>query len=152
MELILENVRCFAGKHIIPIKRLTILLGENSSGKSTLLAALSAICDPVGFPMQPNFNEPPYSLGGFDTIATYKGGRYGRASLFSLGHRVDSDDKKDASTVLADYLGFQGRVTLYALSITTPVGNVYVVWKKLFKVTRFDWSYQTREKQNQSST
>jgi hypothetical protein len=58
MELILENVRCFAGEHTVRIRPLTILVGENSSGKSTFLAALSAVCDPVGFPMQPSFNEP----------------------------------------------------------------------------------------------
>jgi len=124
MELILGNVRCFAGEHTIAIKPLTILVGENSSGKSTFLAALSAVCDPVGFPMQPSFNEPPYSLGGFDTIATYKGGRAGREGLFSLGYREDSNDENKAISVLADYWGFQGRVELWGLKITTPRGEL----------------------------
>src|SRR5713226_8969664 len=119
MELILENVRCFAGEHAVPIRPLTILVGENSSGKSTLLAAQSVVCDPVGFPMQPSFNEPPYSLGGIDTIATYKGGRASRRRVFSLGYR-DSDDEAPASTVLADYCGDYGRVVLWRLKITTP--------------------------------
>lgn len=50
MELRVENVRCFAGKHNVLIKPLTLLVGENSSGKSTLLAVLSAVSDPTGFP------------------------------------------------------------------------------------------------------
>ena len=133
MELILEDIRCFAGKHTIAIKPLTILVGENSSGKSTLLAALSAVCDPLGFPMQPSFNEPPYSLGGFETIATYKGGRAGRRRLFSLGYREDSDDETNASTVLADYWGFEGRVILYRLEIITPRGELSLTWKSLFE-------------------
>lgn len=124
MELILQDIRCFAGRHTIAIRPLTVLVGENSSGKSTFLAALSTVCDPVGFPMQPSFNEPPYGLGGFDTIATYKGGRAGRRPYFSLGYTDDSVDKKKASTVLADYWGFQGRVDLFGLRITTPEGKL----------------------------
>lgn len=124
MELILEDIRCFAGRHTIAIRPLTILVGENSSGKSTFLAALSTVCDPVGFPMQPSFNEPPYSLGGFDTIATYKGGRAGRRPFFSLGYNATSNDKNEASTVLAEYWGFQGRVELWGLKIITPSGEL----------------------------
>lgn len=124
MELILEDIRCFAGKHTIAIRPLTILVGENSSGKSTFLAALSAVCDPVGFPMQLSFNEPPYSLGGFDTIATYKGGRAGRRALFAVGYRQEFNNENTAVTVLADYWGFQGRVELWGLKIITPRGEL----------------------------
>jgi energy-coupling factor transporter ATP-binding protein EcfA2 len=133
MELILEDIRCFAGKHTIAIRPLTILVGENSSGKSTFLAALSAVCDPVGFPMQPSFNEPPYSLGGFDTIATYKGGRAGRRPFFSLGYTENPDDENNASTVLANYWGFEGRVVLWSLKITTPRGRLSLTLKTPFQ-------------------
>lgn len=141
MELILENVRCFAGRHTIPIKPLTILLGENSSGKSTFLGALSIVCDPIGFPMQPNFNEAPYSFGGFDTIATYKGGKYGRADFFSLGHRRDSNDGKNASTVLAEYWGYEGRIELFGLKITTPAGNLTLILEEPFQRYRLKLDY-----------
>jgi predicted ATPase len=42
LTLIIENVRTFRGRHEIPIRPLTILTGENSSGKTTLLAMFSA--------------------------------------------------------------------------------------------------------------
>ena len=42
MKLIVENVRCFVGSNEIPIRPLTVLVGENSTGKSTLLALLAA--------------------------------------------------------------------------------------------------------------
>lgn len=127
MDLILENVRCFARKHVIPIRPLTILVGENSSGKSTFLAALSAVLDPLGFPMRPSLNEPPYSLGNFDTILTNKVGSADREPLFSLGHTIPSDNDQNAATVVADYWDFGGRgIDLFSLQITTHVGNLSI--------------------------
>ena len=41
MQLIMENVRCFSGPHEIPIKPLMLLIGENSSGKTTMFARAS---------------------------------------------------------------------------------------------------------------
>lgn len=103
MELVVENVRSFVGRHTVPIHPLTLLVGENSSGKTTLLAALSAVCDPAGFPLRPRFNEPPYSLGTFETIATYKGGRYARASTFSLGFTAVVGRRDEPAQVSATY-------------------------------------------------
>jgi energy-coupling factor transporter ATP-binding protein EcfA2 len=66
------------------------LLGENSSGKTTLLAAISAALN-HDFPSTENlFNRAPFELGSFDTIATYRGGKYGRATTFSLGWLNDN--------------------------------------------------------------
>jgi len=42
VKLILENIRTFSGFHEIPIRPLTLLTGENSTGKSTFLGMLSA--------------------------------------------------------------------------------------------------------------
>lgn len=90
VELLIENVRCFAGSHVIPIRPLTVLVGENSFGKSTLLAALSIVSD-NRFPLNPEFNQPPYSLGSFQTIATCKSGKHPRATKFSIGFKSGSD-------------------------------------------------------------
>src|ERR1700728_4627158 len=88
MELILENIRTFAGRHEISIKPLTIITGENSSGKTTLLGMFSALFD-VHYPLQPNFNAAPYNFGNYDTIATYVGGRAGRSRHFCLGYHSE---------------------------------------------------------------
>ena len=37
--LILEDFRCFAGRNEVPIRPLTLLVGENSTGKTSFLAA-----------------------------------------------------------------------------------------------------------------
>lgn len=116
MELILENVRCFADRHEIPIKPLTILLGENSSGKSTALAMISALGDPVGFPMRPRFNEPPYNLGNFRTIATL-GGEANGANYFSFGYVGGPDPSEAGKEVLAQYKSIEGQVELSELRI-----------------------------------
>jgi hypothetical protein len=83
--LTIENVRCICSKQRVGIRPLTILVGENSSGKSTFLSMLYASMQGE-FPTIPKiFNQAPFEMGGFDTIATYKGGKYGRAESFSVG-------------------------------------------------------------------
>ncbi len=96
MKITLENVRGFAGVHTVEIRPITILIGENSSGKTTLLAAISAALN-RGFPTTDNlFNRAPFELGSFDTIATYRGGSYGRAESFSIGWHAN--DKSISAT------------------------------------------------------
>ncbi|HYV46743.1 MAG TPA: AAA family ATPase [Myxococcaceae bacterium] len=96
--LMLQDVRTFTGRHEITIKPLTLLVGENSTGKTTIMAMLSAVLDPNGFPTRPAFNKAPYDLGSYDTIATYKGGKYGRAKRFVLGRRSTIEHRPVSAT------------------------------------------------------
>lgn len=127
MKLIMENVRCFAGQHEIPIKPLTMLIGENNSGKSTCLAALSVVLDPFGFPWQPRLNEPPYNLGNYDTIATFKGGRYGRASSFCFGIVHDAPRAREPDEIRATYRGKNGQVAISRLTVRSSYGKLEIV-------------------------
>ena len=84
MKLYLENIRSFAGWHEIPIGPATVLLGENSAGKSTLLGMLAAVLNP-GFPFRGNlFNTPPFEFGGFKTLAHHAKG----VPHFSVGFEM----------------------------------------------------------------
>src|SRR5436189_2531658 len=94
VNLLIENVRSFAGSHELKIRPLTILIGENSAGKSTLLAALAAVSDTSRFPGDASLNKEPFDLGNYRSIATYKGGKYGRARSFSLGFRASDADNR----------------------------------------------------------
>lgn len=85
MKLIIENIRSYSGRHEIPIRPLTLLVGENNSGKSTLLACLQAACQYPEFPFRTRWNAAPYRLGTFDTIATRKTARSGGPTAFSIG-------------------------------------------------------------------
>jgi hypothetical protein len=83
--LLLRNFRCFTTPGDIPIRPLTLLVGENSSGKTSFLAAIRLAWD-IAYSAKPiDFNEEPLLLGAFDQIANYRGGRAGRAESFEIG-------------------------------------------------------------------
>jgi len=126
MELIIENIRCFADRQTIPVKPLTLLVGENSAGKSTFLAALSAVSDPFTFPLRPRFNNAPYNLGNYDTIATFHGGRGGRAKSFSLGYNTHSADGVDNLQIIATYRDNKGLVELEQVDIASSVSHMHI--------------------------
>lgn len=69
------------------------------------------------FPSRPAFNEPPFDLGSYDTIATYKGGKYGRAKHFAIGYAAESTATHRTSEVLATYKSSLGQPSLTSLSI-----------------------------------
>lgn len=110
MEIILENVRSFCDKHVIPLRPLTLLVGENSTGKTSFLAMLAQVHQAEFPSTRPTFNVPPFDLGTFDSIATYKGGRYGRADHFSIGFREKHSNSE--RSVLARYGSFKGQPLL----------------------------------------
>jgi predicted ATPase len=87
-KLIIENVRCFGTRQEIPLAPLTVLVGENSSGKSTLLAATRIAWDIVVGRGAADFNEDPFRLGAFEQIAAFRGGRAARAKSFLIGQEV----------------------------------------------------------------
>jgi len=101
-SLYLENFRCFAGKFEIPLRPLTVLVGENSSGKSSFLAAARLAWDcgiAVSRGKAPDFNEEPFPLGAYRQIATANG--KGSAAQFSLGLTVDRTTRLRADFVEA---------------------------------------------------
>ena len=79
----IENFRCFREKQTARLAPLTLLVGENSTGKTSFLALLRAL-DDLAHNAVPDFKRLPYDLGSFDEIAHYRGGRGGRAETFSV--------------------------------------------------------------------
>jgi hypothetical protein len=129
MNLDIENIRCFAGRHSVPIKPLTLLLGENSSGKSTLMAVLAAVSDPLGFPFRPRFNDPPYNLGGFSTIATIpdkpaqrRSSRSPAKQTFSIGFSR-TEAGAGPATVVANYDDDHGEPSLTEFRVSSIDGE-----------------------------
>ena len=84
-QVTLENFRCFRDEQRARLAPLTLLVGENSTGKTSFLALLRALWDAAYLEMVPDFKEPPYDLGSFDEIAHFRGGRSGRAQEFRAG-------------------------------------------------------------------
>ena len=69
----LTDVRCFAGEHRAKLSKMTLLVGENSVGKTTFLGCLNAIgrlASLDDLEDQTNcFDQAPFSMGAFDTLA-----------------------------------------------------------------------------------
>ena len=99
--LILEDFRCFPDRREVPIRPLTLLVGENSTGKTSFLAAVRAAYDLRLSPMDvvrflegsiaPDFNEEPFRLGSYDQIANYRAGPVGRAKSFMIGQQITAE-------------------------------------------------------------
>jgi energy-coupling factor transporter ATP-binding protein EcfA2 len=114
MEILLENVRCLCDIGPIPIRPLTLLVGENSSGKTTFLAMVYHLAHHQFASFRPSFNVEPFDLGTYDSIATFKGGRYGRASSFSVGYT--SDERRVRRKTVATYGSYRGQPLLRKFS------------------------------------
>ena len=61
---------------------VTLLVGENSTGKTSFLAMIQVLLDITCNNNIPDFKKSPYDLGSFDEIAHHRGGRVGRAETF----------------------------------------------------------------------
>ena len=84
-EIRLRNFRCFRDEQKARLAPLTLLVGENSTGKTSFLALVRALWD-LGYRHElPDFKEEPYDLGSFDEIAHHRGARGGRATMFEAG-------------------------------------------------------------------
>ena len=80
-----ENFRCFRERQVARLAPLTLLVSENSTGKTSFLAMARALWDTALFSQTPDFKEAPYDLGSFDEIAHHRGARGGRANTFEAG-------------------------------------------------------------------
>ena len=92
-EIRLKNFRCFREEQTARLAPLTLLVGENSTGKTSFLALIRALWDLARRNRVPNFKEEPYDLGSFDEIAHHRGARGSRAETFEAGFVVTHEDR-----------------------------------------------------------
>ena len=101
-EIRLKNFRCFREAQRARLAPLTLLVGENSTGKTSFMAMIRALWN-AAHGLHLGFKEPPYDLGSFDEMAHYRGGKTGRSDSFeagfdanarSLGRSVPSDARQ----------------------------------------------------------
>ena len=90
----LENYRCFHHRQVARMAPLTLLVGGNSTGKTSFLALIRALWDIVLDSRLPDFKEEPYDLGSFDEIAHHRGAKGGRSNTFEAGFSVGSSNPK----------------------------------------------------------
>jgi predicted ATP-dependent endonuclease of OLD family len=68
-RLEIEGIRCFATKQSGILRPLTLLIGENSSGKTTFLAVRQIAASIANIKLELSFNDPPFRLGAYEQIA-----------------------------------------------------------------------------------
>ncbi|MDD9819376.1 MAG: AAA family ATPase [Nitrospira sp.] len=90
-KITLENFRCFRAKQEARLAPLTLLVGENSTGKTSFMAMIRALWDVAFGQFVPNFKEDPYDLGSFDEIAHYRGSRDSRVDSFRAGFGLEHE-------------------------------------------------------------
>ena len=86
-EITLRDFRCFRERQAVPLAPLTLLVGENSTGKTSFLAAAQAAWDAAHGSGEPDFHTPPYDLGAFPDIVHRRGARANGADSFAIGFK-----------------------------------------------------------------
>lgn len=135
ITLYLDKFRGFQ-ETIIPLARVNFLVGENSTGKSSLIGLVHLLSSP-DFWFSQNFNPPEYEFGGFFDILS-SGCK--RTEEFSFGvdmpvKHVKTGEKKNYTYLLS----FREKDALPTVSLFAQlVGN------KLFTFRQFKGMYRHR--------
>ena len=67
-SITVENFRCFGEKQTAKLAPLTLLVGDNSTGKTSFLALIRAMWDVAYAEVVPDFREEPFDLGSYIEI------------------------------------------------------------------------------------
>lgn len=98
-RLIFEGIRCFGEKRSIDVKPLTVLVGENSTGKSTFLAISKVATELLEANTPPNFNKEPFQLGSFSDIVHFGSKQEGPREQFRIGSTVTLEGSETADII-----------------------------------------------------
>ena len=91
-EVRLKNFRCFRVEQTARLAPLTLLVGENSTGKTSFLALIRTLWDMFSLRAAPSFKEAPYDLGSFDEIVHNRGRSTGTDENIEAGLSFGSGD------------------------------------------------------------
>lgn len=155
-QITLKNFRCFRGEQTVRLAPLTLLVGENSTGKTSFMAMIRALWNVAHSHRTPDFKEEPYDLGSFDEIAHHRGGRGGRAETFEAGCNITPKATRGkaqhADNSIQSYnlrVTFKKRGTvprpvkmrLSREKIWVEFGFEDQTWQTSFKTPRGTWEY-----------
>lgn len=95
-QITLRDFRCFRGAHSARMAPLTVVVGENSTGKTSFLALIRALWEVAHNNEVPDFKEEPYDLGSFSEIVHRRGGSAARIEQFEA--ELQTRDAESASS------------------------------------------------------
>lgn len=93
-KLILQNFRCFGDEQQGRLRPITLLVGENSTGKSSFLAGYAAINQCFKDRIlndKPDFNRDPFELGSFEDIVHATDEKADGSKEFCIGMSFEID-------------------------------------------------------------
>lgn len=83
-ELSFSNYRCFHHEQHVHLAPLTILVGENSTGKTSFMALVRIIWFILKRRRTKNFDDSIFPLGGFTEISSRLGKKKGQEQKFAV--------------------------------------------------------------------
>ena len=98
-QITLKNFRCFREQQTARLAPLTLLVGENSTGKTSFMAMIRALWDIAYRHRVPDFKEDPYDLGSFDEIVHRGKSGEGYLETFEAGFDVTFEVKKRPTVI-----------------------------------------------------
>ena len=102
-RITLQNYRCFGSEEqSARLAPLTLLVGPNSTGKTSFLALIRALWDVAFHEIVPNFRQAPYDLGAFDDIVYDPGGKQRKSDWFGAGFQYTPVINTEAGTIQFD--------------------------------------------------
>lgn len=96
-QISLRDFRCFRGEHSARLAPLTLVVGENSTGKTSFLALVRALWEVAHNNEVPDFKEEPYDLGSFSEIVHRRGGSAPKLEQFEAELRIRDADSASTS-------------------------------------------------------
>ena len=84
-SITVKNFRCFGTEQTAHLAPLTLLVGENSTGKTSFLALIRALWDVAYREIAPDFKEPPYDFGSYSDIVLHQGRRSAKPRSIEAG-------------------------------------------------------------------
>ena len=84
-EIRFANFRCFREQQSARLAPLTLLVGENSTGKTSFMALIRALWDAAYVHAIPDFKETPFDLGSFDEVVYNRSGRAADSETIEAG-------------------------------------------------------------------
>ena len=111
-EITLKNYRCFRDEQRARLAPLTLLVGENSTGKTSFLAMARVLAETAYGMRNPDFKEDPYDLGSFDEIVHHHGNSIEATETFEAEFRDKSIQENGTPLCFSYTFGKKG---------TTPV-------------------------------
>ena len=106
-QVTVENYRCLREPQHARLAPLTLLVGDNSTGKTSFLALVRALWDTAFGDGLPDFKDDPYDLGSFDEIASSGGSPNGSTAAFTAGFRVPTPSASPRRTPNPPAFGFR---------------------------------------------